>query len=141
MSRLHLLLADVTLVLHGLVVLFNLGALPLIWVGYVREWRFVRNPYFRLLHLLLIGLVTAEAALGWECPLTTLEESLRSGGGAGAGYEGGFLSHWLHRLIFWDISPWLWMVLYGLFFALVVASYILVRPHPFRARAWKPKTP
>jgi len=48
-------LADAVLVLHGLIVLFNIGALPVIWIGYFRKWRFVRNPYFRWAHLLLLG--------------------------------------------------------------------------------------
>ena len=36
-------MADVILVLHAVVVLFNIGALPVIWVGYFRGWAFVRN--------------------------------------------------------------------------------------------------
>jgi hypothetical protein len=43
-------LADVILVLHALLVLFNVGALPVIWVGHFRGWAFVRNFYFRSVH-------------------------------------------------------------------------------------------
>jgi hypothetical protein len=51
MRALYLALADLILFVHGLIVLFNVGALPVIWVGYYRNWKFVRNLGFRLVHL------------------------------------------------------------------------------------------
>ena len=43
MHRLYLVLADAILVVHGVIVLFNVGALPVIWLGHLRGWRFVRS--------------------------------------------------------------------------------------------------
>lgn len=130
MSRLYLLTADAILVLHGLIVLFNVVVLPLIWVGHFRRWKFVRNFSFRVTHLLLIGFVVAETVLGAICPLTTWEDALRAEAGVDPHYQSGFLAYWLHRLIFYDLAEGYFLATYGLFFALVVFTWIWVRPRP-----------
>ena len=122
------LLADGILIVHALMVLFNVGALPVIWVGHFRGWRFVRNFSFRIIHLLLIGFVSAEALLGTICPLTTWEDELRTRGGGGARYEEGYIAYWLHRLMFFDLAPIYFTVGYGVFFALVVLTWLCVKP-------------
>jgi hypothetical protein len=116
--------ADVILVLHAVVVLFNVGAVPVIWVGYIRGWSFVRNFYFRIIHLLLIGIVAAESVLGMMCPLTIWEGALRSG----PRHPNGFIAHWLHQLLFYDFPAWVFTVAYLLFFIIVVVTFYSVRP-------------
>jgi len=130
MQRLYLLLADAILVAHALIVFFNVGALPVIWLGYARGWKFVRAFSFRVAHLLLIGFVAAESVMGAICPLTTWEDTLRMKGGANPRYPGGYVAHWLHRLIFYDLDERFFAVGYGLFFALVVFTLFWVKPHP-----------
>src|SRR5208283_211957 len=104
MQTTYLLLADGVLVLHAAVVFFNIGAVPLIWLGHFKRWSFVRNFYFRILHLCLLGFVTAEALLGAVCPLTAWEDELRIRAGTEARYAGHWLAHWLHGLIFYDVN-------------------------------------
>lgn len=134
------LLADALLVLHALIVAFNVGALPLIWLGHFRKWCFVRNFYFRLSHLLLIGLVAAESLLGLMCPLTTWEEALRSEAGGGARYPQGFIAHWLHRMIFFDLDQKYFTMAYVAFFSLVALTWLWVKPSlPRRDRATAPE--
>jgi hypothetical protein len=123
-------LADVILVLHALIVLFNVGALPVIWLGYFRGWRFVRSFSFRLTHLLLIGFVAAESAFGAICPLTNWEDALRMKAGVDPRYQGGYVAHWLHRLIFYDLDEEVFTIAYGLFFALVLFTLVWVKPRP-----------
>ena len=130
MPRLYLLLADALLVVHALIVLFNVGALPLIWAGHFRGWKFVRAFSFRVVHLALIAFVAAESILGMICPLTTWEDTLRAKAGADPRYQGGYLAHWLHRLIFYDLDERFFTVAYALFFALVVLTWLRVRPRP-----------
>src|SRR6266446_1324592 len=132
MQNRYQLLADAILVLHALIVLFNVGALPVIWVGYFRKWSFVRNFSFRTAHLLLIGFVAAESILGTICPLTTWEDKLRLRAGVGPRYQGGYIAHWLHQLIFYDLDEKFFAVAYALFFALVVFTWVWVRPRPPR---------
>ncbi len=137
MQASRLVLADAVLLLHALIVFFNVGALPVIWLGRSRGWGFVRNFYFRMVHLLLIGFVTAETVLGAICPLTSWEDALRGQAGADPRYEGGFIAHWLHRLIFFDVDPKFFIAGYVVFFVLVVLSLIWVRPRTPRWRAQK----
>jgi hypothetical protein len=127
-------LADAVLVLHWMIVLFNIGALPVIWLGYFRKWHFVRNPYFRWAHLLLLAFVLAETVVGVSCPLTLLEDALRVDGGETPGHPSGFLARWLERLLFWDAPPVVFILAYGLFFALVLFTFVRVKPEPLRRR-------
>ncbi|HTL17912.1 MAG TPA: DUF2784 domain-containing protein, partial [Patescibacteria group bacterium] len=98
---LYSVLADLVLVAHALVVLFNVGCLPIIWVGYFRNWKFVRNLAFRATHLILIAFVAGEAILGFICPLTTWEDQLLAKSASGPRYERGFIAYWVHRLLFY----------------------------------------
>lgn len=92
------LAADLLLLVHVAWVLFIVLGLLLIYAGHWRNWRWVYNPWFRLLHLLAILIVTFQAWLGLLCPLTTWEMALRDQGGD-AVYQGSFIAHWLGRLI------------------------------------------
>ncbi len=127
-ANIWLLLADTILVLHALVVLFNLGAVPIIWLGYFRDWKLVRNLYLRIGHLLLISVVVFETLFGLDCPLTTLEDALRLKAGANLLYPTGYLTHWLQSLLFYDVSNQALLVGYGLFFALVLFTFVWVKP-------------
>ncbi|MHC1766181.1 MAG: DUF2784 domain-containing protein [Verrucomicrobiia bacterium] len=127
-------LADAILVLHAIVVLFNVGALPVIWVGYFRGWGFVRNSYLRIAHLLLIGVVAAEAVFGMICPLTSWEAALRS---EPKPIEG-FIAYWIHRLLFYDAPAWVFTTAYLLFFVLVVVTFIYAPPQFLKSRRGHP---
>jgi hypothetical protein len=115
-------LADLVLILHFGIVVFVVGALPLIVVGNLRGWSFVNGPLFRVAHLACIAIVVAQAWLGVVCPLTTLESWLRSRGGE-ATYETSFIEHWLTRLIFYEARPWVFTAAYTLFGLAVVAVW------------------
>ncbi len=121
-------LADVVLVVHGLLVLFNLGALPIIWIGYFREWKFVRNPFFRVGHLLLMSYIAAQAGLGIDCPLTSWENVLRLKAGDALFYNGGYVAHWVGSLLFYDFSPNTFLLIYCLFFGLVLFTFFWIKP-------------
>lgn len=122
-----LLAADAVLALHVLFVVFVVLGQVLVLLGGALGWRFVRNFRFRVLHLLAIGVVVAQAWLGVLCPLTILEMELRDRAG-GEVYHGSFIAHWMDRLLYFDAPLWVFTVVYTLFFALVVGSWIWVRP-------------
>ncbi|NVF16440.1 DUF2784 domain-containing protein [Vreelandella maris] len=126
-SRL-LLLADAILILHVLFVAFVVLGLFAVYVGYFLNWQWVRNRFFRIVHLCAIGYVVAQVWLGVVCPLTTWEMALRAKAGAGT-YSGSFIQHWLHSLLYFTLPAWVFVVVYTLFGSLVLASWLVVKPH------------
>jgi len=125
-----LLAADIILLLHVLFVAFVLIGLLLILVGKVRAWSWVRNPWFRLIHLAAISVVMVQSWLGLICPLTTLEMALRSQAGDTV-YSGSFLSHWLESILYYQVPSWIFVLCYMAFGAAVVASWFWIRPRRF----------
>jgi hypothetical protein len=121
------LLANAVLAAHLGVVLFIVVGLALILLGGRYNWFWVRNFWFRLLHLVAIGYVVAESWLGIDCPLTTLEQWLRERSGQ-VSYEGDFIAHWVSAIMFYHAPPWAFIAAYSLFALLVLASWVLVRP-------------
>ena len=93
--------ADLVLLLHALFILFALfGALTtLVW-----RWAPV-------LHLPALAWGVAIELTGGICPLTPLENSLRRAAGE-AGYEGGFLEHYLVPILYpAALTPWVQVLL------------------------------
>lgn len=122
------LLADAVLALHVGVVLFVVGGLVLIIAGNLLGWRWVNRLWFRVLHIVAILIVAAEAWLGIACPLTTLEVWLRRRAGeagalAGEAYRDSFVGYWLQRLLYYDAPPWVFTLAYTLFALAVVVTW------------------
>jgi hypothetical protein len=102
--------------------------LVIIWLGFFLRWAFVRNLWFRLAHLLAIGYVVAESLGGVICPLTLWENELRIKAGNGV-YQGTFMEHWVHQIMFYDASLETFTALYIIFFGAVLLSLWCVQPH------------
>ena len=127
-QRFYLALADLTLIVHAAFVAFVIVGLLLIWIGRLRHWVFVRNIWFRLAHLAAIGVVAAESLAGFVCPLTTWEDKLRLLAGGEVRYQGSFIQHWLHQVMFFDLNEKVFTVAYAAFFLAVALSLWLVPP-------------
>lgn len=113
---LHRLLADAVLVLHLLFIAFAVAGGLLAFY-----WRFA--PWLHLPVLTWAALVEFN---GWICPLTPLENRLRLAGGA-AGYEGGFIEHYLVPLIYpAALTPQLQWLLGGALLAFNAIVYALL---------------
>lgn len=121
------LLADGVLIMHASFIAFVIMGLVLIVIGALRQWGWIRNVWFRLSHLLAIGIVVAESWFGGICPLTDWESRLRVAAG-GVGYTQSFVAHWLHEIIFYDIAPGIFTALYTGFGMLVLLAWLLVPP-------------
>ena len=123
----YLLLADLILVVHATFVAFVILGFALIVMGTFRRWAWIRNLWFRLVHLAAIGIVIAESWFGGICPLTDWESRLREAAGS-AGYSESFIGYWLQKILFYDIAPWIFTTAYTVFGILVLLAWILAPP-------------
>ncbi|MGD8380049.1 MAG: DUF2784 family protein, partial [Gammaproteobacteria bacterium] len=64
------------------------------------------------------------------CPLTRWEMVLRARAGD-AVYPGGFIAHWVETLLYYRLPGWVFVTVYTLFGALVVAAWFRIRPRAF----------
>ncbi len=126
-SALYTLAADLMLVAHVLIATFIIGGLIMIYIGAFCGWHWIRNLWFRSIHLVLIGVVIAQSWLGLICPLTTWEMKLREHAGD-AVYAGTFVSHWLKSILYYDAPAWVFTMIYSLFGLLVFVSWFAIRP-------------
>jgi len=122
--------ADAILYTHVLFAMFIVGGLLLVFTGKLLSWSWVRNPWFRLLHLISISIIVLQSWLGILCPLTSWEMALRSKAGDTV-YAGSFVSHWLGVLLYYQAPEWVFIVCYTVFGILVLASWFWVRPRRF----------
>ncbi|GAC1471663.1 MAG: hypothetical protein NVSMB9_18070 [Isosphaeraceae bacterium] len=126
-------LADLIVLFHALFVAFVVLGMAVILLGLACRWEWVRNFWFRVLHLAAIGVVVLETLTGMACPLTTWEGALRRQAGQRT-YPGEFIGYWAHRLIFIDAQPWVFTTLYVLFGASVLLAFLVGPPRlPGRA--------
>jgi hypothetical protein len=121
------LLADIVVAAHTAYVAFVIFGLLAVLVGRLLRWKWVRNFWFRLVHLLMITLVVVQSVLGIVCPLTTLEKNLLLQAGLDP-YSRSFIGECLHNLLFIDAESWMFTVSYCLFGAVVLAAFFLVPP-------------
>ena len=115
--------ADTLLVLHFAIVVFIVGGLVLTWGGALASWAWVRNPWFRYVHLGAIAFVALEAVIGMTCPLTVLEDALRGGSGPGS-----FIGRWVQRLLYYRAPEWVFTALYVAWAAATLVTLRLVPP-------------
>ena len=113
---LYSLFADLVLILHAIFIIFVvLGGVAVLW-----------RPRLAWLHVpcalwgILIGY------LGWICPLTYLENDLRSAAGS-RGYTGGFIDHYLMPLVYPSgLNPVMQVLLGTAVLSINIIIYVLV---------------
>ena len=119
------MIADVVLAIHFCIAAFIVVGLPAVWLGAALGYGWVRNPWFRYLHLGAIAFVAAEALLGVACPLTAWEGLLRGGVRPES-----FIGHWTHRLLYYQAPEWVFTAAYV---AWVLATLLTLRFLPPRS--------
>ncbi len=125
--NLYAILADTILIIHTAFIGFVILGLLLTVIGLRLHWRWVRNFWFRLGHLLAIAIVVMQSWLGIVCPLTTLEYHFRIMGRE-ATHSGDFIAYWLHKLIFFRADPWVFTLVYSIVGGLVLATWVFGCP-------------
>jgi hypothetical protein len=121
------LLADGVVALHVAYVSYIVFGQLLIWLGIALRWAWIRNPWFRWTHLLMMLLVGVEAVLAIECPLTRWERILRERAGQQVSGDS-FVGQLLHKLIFVDWPPWVIDSLHISFALVVLGTFVLFPP-------------
>ena len=132
-ESLLIFLADTILVTHVLFVFFVVFGVVAIYLGYYLKWHWVKNPAFRILHLVATGIVVLQSWFSVMCPLTIWEMSLREEVGSET-YSGPFIQYWIQSLLYYSAPEWVFIVLYTGFGSLVLASWFLVRPNQFKRK-------
>lgn len=99
------LLADLIVIVHFLYVMFALGGQAIIMVGWVFRWQFIRQPVFRIIHLVTVAFVAMEAVIGMICPLTEWEYNLRHMAGQSIDRDLSFIARLIRMIIFYDFPP------------------------------------
>lgn len=108
-------LADLVLVAHFVFVLFVVFGGFLVW----------RWPRIAWIHVPVAIYGAVVEFFGFICPLTPLEVSLRQRGGD-AGYEGGFIEHYITAAIYpAGLTRQVQLVLGAMVLALNVAVYLI----------------
>lgn len=127
------LAADGIVAIHvGYIAYVVLGQLAII-VAAPMKWQWARNPWFRLTHLLAIGIVAYEAVYNIRCPLTVWEEQLRSLGGQMSSGSDTFVGRILHNLLFIEDMPTVFFTtMYIAVLVLVLQGLIMYPPRMFR---------
>ncbi|MDR3515524.1 MAG: DUF2784 domain-containing protein [Azospirillaceae bacterium] len=125
-------LAGTVLALHVGVILFNLFGLVAVPLGAWRGWRFVRVTWWRVLHLLSLAVVAAQAVAGRACILTLWQAALEDRTGQTPETEP-LIQHWVEQVIFWPLPGWVFLVLYIAVLVYAAALWWLVPPRRSRA--------
>ncbi len=115
--------ADVLLVVHFAIAAFIVGGLGVVWAGFFLGWEWVRNPWFRYLHLAAVLVVAAEALLGIACPLTIWEDLLR-----GNVRPESFIARWVHALLYYRAPEWVFTAAYVAWAGATLVTLALVPP-------------
>jgi polyferredoxin len=103
------LAADAVLLAHFAIAAFIVFGLVFVWLGAALGWRWIRNPWFRYVHLAAIVFVAVEALLGIACPLTVWEDLLRGGVRAES-----FIARWVQGLLYYRAPEWIFTIAYAL---------------------------
>ncbi len=128
MKMCYALFADFIVIMHLFYVLFAVGGEAIILLGAIVNWRRIRNPLFRISHLVAVGLVALEAATGVSCPLTMWEYDLRRLAGQTVEIQLSFVARLVRLIVFYDFPPWVFTVVHISFGLLVILTYVLIPP-------------
>jgi hypothetical protein len=126
-TTLAVCLADIIALIHLGYVIFVILGFALIVAGVIFKWQWIRNPWFRILHLAAIITVAMEAILGLHCPLTVLEFRLRYSSRA-VQERTSFIGNFINSVLFYEAPAWLFTAVYAAFAMLVFITFVMAPP-------------
>ena len=124
---LYALLADLIVAIHIAYVVYVVGGLVAILIGAWRGRKWIRNPWFRVTHLLAILIVVMETFLKLNCPLTSWENQARAA--AQQPVDGSaFMDRLLTFILIGSAPRWLINGAYCVFAIAIVATFFCAPP-------------
>ena len=117
------LFSEIVLLFHFCIFLFIILSFFLIPLGYQQKWEWVKNKYYRLIHIILMGVIFVETALGFMCPLTVLEHFLRNDTKINNKF-----TEIIHEIMYWDLSSYQFIILYLFSFLYLVILWFFFKP-------------
>lgn len=163
----NIFMANLIVFVHLAYVAFVVLMVPVIVIGGILKWKWVRNFWLRLVHFIMIAVVVVETVFGVTCPLTTWETSYRMAGGQygvvrdengeaidmGEGYvkigptkeyQEDFVGRCLRAVLFFDpdeVPQWVLNCFYYGFGAMILITLFLIPPRwPGRRAKAQPAT-
>jgi hypothetical protein len=127
MTLLADLSADLLALVHLAYFIFIVGGMAAIVAGRSQGPAWVRNPWFRIAHVLAIDVVLAEDVIGFQCPLNVLQWGARTAATGSAETQSG-VGGVLDYLLYHAVSGRVLDVMYWCFGVLVVVLLWLVPP-------------
>ena len=119
----HIIFSEIVLLFHFCIFLFVILSFFLIPLGYSRKWEWVKNKYYRLIHLFLMGIIFIETILGFMCPLTILENFLRND------IEiNNKITQIIHQIMYWDLPSYQFIILYLLSLLYLIFLWFFFKP-------------
>jgi hypothetical protein len=136
-SMFYRLLADAVVAVHLALVGFIVLGMAAIVLGIALRRPWVRNFYFRAVHLAMIAIVVEKSILGTGCPLTDWEDRLREKAGETV-VQGTFIGRLLHNILFWHVPQSTLNIAYYVFGLAVFLTFVLAPPRwPWKRREQK----
>ena len=120
-------LADLILYIHFAVMLCVVAPVPIMIMGWIINWTAIRNFWFRMIHLGLIGSVLLFHFTMEYCPLTVWEQYMRDQVGFGQQMDSP-IRDCLSFFLYWDCEPWVFTVTYTVFGCLIVFLLYWIPP-------------
>ena len=119
----NVLFSEIFLLFHFFIFLFMILSFFLLALGYYQKWEWVKNRYYRLIHLILMGIIFIETILGFMCPLTILENFLRND------IEiNNKITQIIHQIMYWDLPTYQFIILYLLSLLYLIFLWFFFKP-------------
>ena len=120
----NIIFFEIVLFFHFFIFLFITVSFFLIPFGYFQKWEWVKNKYYRLTHLVLMGIILIETILGFMCPLTILENFLRNNIEVDNN-----LTQIIHQIMYWNLPNYQFIILYILSFSYLIFLWFFFKPN------------
>jgi len=114
-------------IVHLLYALIIVIGFFLIIGGFFARWKWIRNYTFRLIHLLMIGIVAFESVFNIECPLTWLEYKLMSLDNMRHSSMP-FIAGMVNKVLYYNFPIWMFNAIYIVFGITIFIVWFAIPP-------------